>query len=138
MLEDATGYHADATPGRWVIETTHEQRVWEVIVQPDDTAQAGRRDGISGITMSKPYLEITYRGGKAFAAYLYLDSKPGDTAARTERHGQWLVDFAADGRAIGVEFPRVGRVNLRELNRWLAAGHQPAVSVTDLGPVDAA
>jgi hypothetical protein len=53
--------------------------------------------------MSKPYLEITYRQGKAFAAYLYLDRRPGDASGRTERHGNWIVDYAHDGRAIGIE-----------------------------------
>ena len=88
--------------------------------------------------MSKPYLEITYRGGKPFAAYLYLDRKPGDTAARTERHGQWLVDFTADGRAIGVEFTQVGHLDLDELNAVLAAAKQPKLSAFDLAPLEAA
>lgn len=34
MLEDATGYHVDVEEGRWVIETSHAGRVWEVIVEP--------------------------------------------------------------------------------------------------------
>jgi uncharacterized protein YuzE len=38
------------------------------------------------------------------AAYLYLPRKPGDHAARmTEIPGGMLIDFAADGRAIGIE-----------------------------------
>ena len=88
--------------------------------------------------MSKPYLEITYRQGKPFAAYLYLDRRPGDKSARTERHGQWVVDFTADGRAIGVEFTSVGAVNLTELNKILASGQQPAIAVSDLVPLQAA
>ena len=35
MLEGATGYHADYELGRWVIETSHAGRSWEVIVEPD-------------------------------------------------------------------------------------------------------
>ena len=35
MLEAANGYRADVVPGRWVVETTHENRPWEVIVEPD-------------------------------------------------------------------------------------------------------
>ena len=50
------------------------------------------------------YLQITYRQGKALAAYLYLNRLTGDESTRTERHGSWIVDFAADGRAIGIEF----------------------------------
>jgi hypothetical protein len=34
MLENATGYHENHEEGRWVIETRHEQRSWEVIVEP--------------------------------------------------------------------------------------------------------
>ncbi len=33
--------------------------------------------------MKHHYLEITYRQGKAQAAYLYLARRPGDTSART-------------------------------------------------------
>ena len=88
--------------------------------------------------MSKPYLEVTYRQGKPFAAYLYLDRRAGDKSARTERHGQWLVDFAADGRPIGVEFTNVHAIDLIELNRVLTAGKQAPISDADLAPLRAA
>ena len=88
--------------------------------------------------MAKPYLEITYRQGKPFAAYLYLDRRAGDKAERTERHGEWLIDFSADNRAIGIEFTRVGTVDLAELNRVLEAINQPILSMTDLAPLSAA
>ncbi len=35
MLERATGRRADVVDGRWVIETRHRRRRWEVIVEPD-------------------------------------------------------------------------------------------------------
>jgi uncharacterized protein YuzE len=89
-------------------------------------------------TMSKPYLEITYREGRAFAAYLYLDRKPGDKAERTKRFDDWVVDYASDGRAIGVEFTNVGNVDLDSLNQVLTAGKQHAISVADLVPLKAA
>jgi hypothetical protein len=88
--------------------------------------------------MSQPYLEITYRQGKPFAAYLYLNRRPGDKSARVERHGAWLVDFAPDGRPIGIEFTQVGVVDLPALNRVLAAAHHPALSIADLAPLQAA
>jgi hypothetical protein len=87
---------------------------------------------------AQPYLEVTYRQGKPLAAYLYLARRPGDIAARTERHGQWLVDYASDGRAIGIEFPSVGTIDLAELNRLLTAVHHPAVSAADVVPLVAA
>jgi len=88
--------------------------------------------------MSKPYLEITYRQGKPFAAYLYLDRSPGDRAARSERHGTWLIDFTADGRAIGIEFTQVGQVDLAAVNQALAAHRHPEIEASDLQPLRAA
>jgi hypothetical protein len=88
--------------------------------------------------MNKPYLEVTYRQGKPFAAYLYLDRRNGEKVARSERHGSWVVDFAADGRAMGIEFTSVRSVDVAELNRVLVAAHQPTVSAADLAPLQAA
>lgn len=39
MLERATGYRPDVIEGRWVIETRHRRRAWEVIVEPDRERQ---------------------------------------------------------------------------------------------------
>ena len=36
MLEHAGGYRADVAGGRWVIETRHSRKDWEVIVEPDN------------------------------------------------------------------------------------------------------
>ena len=36
MLERARGWRRDVVEGRWVIETKHRQRAWEVIVEPDN------------------------------------------------------------------------------------------------------
>ena len=88
--------------------------------------------------MARPYLEITYRQGKPFAAYLYLERRSGDKSSRVERHGSWLIDFTADGRAIGVEFTHLDTVDIAELNRVLMAAHQPAVCGDDLVPLQAA
>jgi hypothetical protein len=35
MLEQATGYERDLIQDRWVIQTRHGTRRWEVIVEPD-------------------------------------------------------------------------------------------------------
>ena len=39
MLERASGYREDVVVDRWVIETRHRGKGWEVIVEPD----TGRR-----------------------------------------------------------------------------------------------
>ncbi len=36
MLEHAGGYRADVVEGRWVIDTRHNKKDWEVVVEPDD------------------------------------------------------------------------------------------------------
>jgi hypothetical protein len=35
MLELANDHRSDLVEGRWVIETRHNSRKWEVIVEPD-------------------------------------------------------------------------------------------------------
>ena len=37
MMETAKRLREDEKPGRWIVETTHESRPWEVIVEPDYT-----------------------------------------------------------------------------------------------------
>lgn len=34
MLEGANGYRRDSVEGRWVIDSRHDRRSWEVIVEP--------------------------------------------------------------------------------------------------------
>jgi hypothetical protein len=36
MLQRAASYRPDIVEGRWVFETRHERRRWEVIVEPDN------------------------------------------------------------------------------------------------------
>jgi hypothetical protein len=88
--------------------------------------------------MNKPYLEVTYRQGKPFAAYLYLNRQPGDKAGATKREGDLLVDYTADGRPIGIEFTRIGAVDLSAVNRVLEQAHQNTLSSNDLAPLTAA
>ena len=39
MLEQATANRRDAVAGRWIIQTRHGRRAWEVIVEPLATEQ---------------------------------------------------------------------------------------------------
>ena len=88
--------------------------------------------------MTKPYLEVTYRQGKPCAAYVYLPRAAGDKAACTERRGSMLIDFAADGRAMGIELTAPADVRLAEINALLASIHQPTLAADDLSPLVAA
>jgi len=39
MLDRATSFLRDIVKGRWVIQTRHRSRPWEVIVEPDATEE---------------------------------------------------------------------------------------------------
>lgn len=39
MMERAKDYRRDIVKGRWVIEAWHRGRRWEIIVEPDSTAE---------------------------------------------------------------------------------------------------
>jgi uncharacterized protein YuzE len=89
--------------------------------------------------MRNRYLEITFRNGKPLAAYLYLPRRAGDTSARTARCEEGLlIDFAADGRAIGIEITAPTKVSLAAMNRVLAEAHQEPLTAEELGPLAAA
>lgn len=89
--------------------------------------------------MKDTYLEVTFRHGRAIAAYYYLPRDANQKSARTRRVEPGLVvDFSADGQAIGIEITAPGKVSLAALNAVLKElGHAPA-SETDLAPVLAA
>jgi hypothetical protein len=36
MLASARSHRRDVVEGRWIIESRHRRRAWEVIVEPDD------------------------------------------------------------------------------------------------------
>ena len=89
--------------------------------------------------MSERYLEITYRDGHAFAAYLYLARKPGDLVDRTEELAPGLlVDRSSDGRVLGFEIlsPRQLPANL--IDRVLADSSLPLLGETELEPLQQA
>ena len=61
-------------------------------------------------------LQITYRKGKPFAAYIYLASKTGQKSVRTESVTQdLLIDYAEDGTPIGIEIVSPGYVSIDEI-----------------------
>ena len=84
-------------------------------------------------------LQITYRKGKPFAAYIYLARRPGQKSARTEAITQdLLIDYAKDDTPLGIEIVSPGYVSLDEIQRvfdHLGLGRpEPA----DLEPLKAA
>jgi hypothetical protein len=91
---------------------------------------------LTGATIvKKSYLEVTFRKGKSVAAYLWLPRRSGDTSARTEKlPGGLVVDFATDGRPIGIEIIAPRSVSLAGLNRIVTRVDE-AAEAADLAPL---
>lgn len=89
--------------------------------------------------MKHSYLEVTYRKGRVLAAYFYLPRAAGETSVRTEKlDGGLLVDFAADGRPIGIEITSPSHFDLSALNQALSRLGQQPLRAEDLAPLAAA
>ena len=71
-------------------------------------------------------LEVTFRKGKPFAAYLYFPRAPGVKSAKTEDFGSGLlVDYQADGSPIGLEITAPKQVTLDRINAVLGRLNLP-------------
>jgi hypothetical protein len=89
--------------------------------------------------MKETYLEVTFRHGRAIAAYLYLGRNPGEKSSRTKRvEPGMVIDFNSAGRAIGIEFTAPGQVSLPVLNQVLADLGISPMTQADLAPLKAA
>ena len=70
--------------------------------------------------MKAPYLEVTFRNGRPFAAYLYLPRGAGEKSVRAQRvEPGMVVDFGRTGRPIGIEITAPGMVTADDVNRLL-------------------
>ena len=90
--------------------------------------------------MTERSLQVTYRKGKPFAAYLYLSHRAGEKSVRTQATADALlvVDLAADGRALGVEITAPHAVTLERVNALLAELGEPPLGEEEFRPVLAA
>jgi uncharacterized protein YuzE len=72
--------------------------------------------------MTERSLQVTYRKGKPFSAYLLLSHQTGEKSAKTvpSADGLLVVDYDKDGKAIGVEITAPTAVALHRLNDLLA------------------
>ena len=90
--------------------------------------------------MTERSLQVTYRKGRAFAAYLHLSRLTGEKSTRTvaSHDGLLVVDYGAAGRAVGVEITAPQAVPLERLNQLLAELGEPPLAEQDYKPVRAA
>ena len=90
--------------------------------------------------MTERSLQVTYRKGRPFAAYLHLLHATGEKSAKTvpSPDGLLVVDYATNGQPIGVEITAPLAVSLERLNSLLADLGEPPLPERDYLPVRAA
>jgi hypothetical protein len=98
------------------------------------------RDGLRGVPMTERSLQVTYRKGRAFAAYLHLSHPTGEKSARTVASPDGLLTSttSASGGAVGVEITAPQAVPLERLNQLLAELGEAPLAEQDYKPVRAA
>ncbi len=110
MLDHASRYRPDVVEGRFI-----------------------------GETMKDRYLEVTFRKGKALAAYLYLPRPAGVKSVRTEPADRGLlVDYGLGGEPIGLVITAPAEVTLEGLNAVLTRLGQPPLGPEEVTPLQAA
>jgi hypothetical protein len=143
MLQRASSHRDDVVQGRWVIDTRHRGKAWEVIVESDPERQllvvVTAYPAWEWGDMKDLYLEVTFRHGRPLAAYLYLPREPSDKSYRTEKTAPGLViDFNRSGTPIGIEITAPAKSSAAALNRILRRLGLPTVTRADLAPLRAA
>lgn len=90
--------------------------------------------------MTERSLQVTYRKGRPFAAYLHLSHATGEKSARTVAtpDGLLVVDYNGAGRPVGVEITAPQAVSLERINELLASLGQPPLADHEFKPVRAA
>jgi hypothetical protein len=90
--------------------------------------------------MTERSLQVTYRKGRTFAAYLHLSHATGERSVRTvaSPDGLLIVDYSAAGKALGVEITAPQAVPLDRLNQLLAELGEPPLAEHDYRPARAA
>jgi uncharacterized protein YuzE len=118
MLERATGFRADVIHGRFCRRNpVSRSSIGGSCRTGRSGASFSGRHGVPGRAMKQRYLEITFRKGKPFAAYLYLPRAAGAKAARTLDGGHGIrIDLDERGVPIGLEITAPSAVTISELN----------------------
>ncbi len=85
------------------------------------------------------HLEVTFRHGRALAAYFFLPRRAGDKAYRMSRVEPGLIiDFTRRGKPIGIEITAPTKLSLAALNRVLRDLGLPTAKRSDFAPLRAA
>lgn len=90
--------------------------------------------------MTERSLQVTYRKGRPFAAYLHLSHATGEKSVRTvaTTDGLLVVDYNSAGQPVGVEITAPPAVSLERINQLLASLGQRPLADHEFKPVKAA
>ena len=89
--------------------------------------------------MDQAFLQVTYRRGRALAAYYYLPRPEGARSVRTtEVESGLLVDYDGNGTPLGIEIADPRAVTLDAMNRVFASLGLPAIPPEEIAPLSAA
>ncbi len=84
-------------------------------------------------------LQITYRKGKPFAAYIYLSHRRGQKSVRTEAITEdLLIDYAQDGTPLGIEIVSPEIVSIDEIQSVFDRLGLSRPELVELEPIKAA
>lgn len=85
------------------------------------------------------YLRVSYRDGKAYAAYFYLSPRINRRSVRVELEEPSLViDFDDQDRPLGIEILAPWMTGADDLNRVLSRLGLPLATPQELAPLRAA
>jgi uncharacterized protein YuzE len=86
--------------------------------------------------MTDVYLEVTYRGGRPWVAYLYLARKKKEKSDHCrEVEPDMVLDINKEGRLIGIELLDPALVTLDAINAILEEYRFEPLQESDLAPL---
>lgn len=86
--------------------------------------------------MKEPYLEVTFRHGLPFAAYLYLPRQLGEKSCKTSKANPGLIiDFDESGKPIGIEITAPSKVTVDDINCVMENLGLSRISSEELAPL---
>jgi uncharacterized protein YuzE len=89
--------------------------------------------------MKQIYLEVTYRDGRPYVAYLYLPRKPKEKRHKCRRvEPGMILDINKAGALMGVELTAPAMVTLEAINKILKEYGLDPLKESDLAPLLAA
>ena len=89
--------------------------------------------------MRDRYLQITFRNGKPFAAYLYLPRGSDERSVRSEEAEHGIVaDYGSNDQPIGIELTAPEFVTIERLNHVLLRLKMPLMREEELAQLSVA